>query len=131
MCHGYEKILQTLNSNLVLLHVCHYAFPLARNFSAEGRDIFLANLVHLHVLQYFFAVAKEFLAIGTRDVFPVLLRLLVFLNITRIHVFLKDFDGNVFLDEVDNKIRLNCCLKKMWVPILKWIKHLHTVTLKI
>ena len=66
LCHGYEKILQTLNSNLVLLHVRHYAFTLAKQFSAEGRDVFLGNLVHLHVLQYFFAVAKEFLAVGTR-----------------------------------------------------------------
>jgi hypothetical protein len=86
LCHGYEKILQTLNSNKVLLHVCHYAFTLAKTFLAEGGDICLVNLVHLHVLQYFFAVAKEFLAIGTRVVFPVLLRLLVFLNITQFHV---------------------------------------------
>ena len=86
LCHGQEKILQAFNSNLVLLHVCHYAFTLAKQFLAEGRDVFLVNLVHLHVLQYFFAVAKEFLAIGTRDVFPVLLRLLVFLNITQFHV---------------------------------------------
>ena len=86
LCHGYEKILQTLNSNLVLLHVCHYAFTLAKTFSAEGGDIFLVNLLHLHVLQYFFAVAKEFLAIGTRHVFPVLLRLLVFLNITQLYI---------------------------------------------
>ena len=83
-CHGYEKILQTLNSNLVLIHVCHYAFTLARKLFAEGKNIFLVNLVHLHVLQYFFAVAKEFLAIGTRVYFPVLLRLLVFLNITQL-----------------------------------------------
>ena len=86
LCHEYEKLLQTLNSNLVLLHVHHYAFTLAKQFLAEGRDVFLGNLVHLHVLQYFFAVAKEFLAVGTRDVFPVLLRLLVFLNITQFHV---------------------------------------------
>ena len=59
-CHGYEKILETLNSNLVLLHVCHYTFTLAKKFLAEDRDAFLVNLVHLHVLQYFFAVAKEF-----------------------------------------------------------------------
>ena len=85
LCHGYEKILQTLNSNLLLIHVCHYAFTLAKKYLAEGRDVFLVNLVHLHVLQYFFAVAKEFLAIGTRDIFPVLLRLLVFLNITQFH----------------------------------------------
>ena len=87
MCHGYEKILQTLNKNVVLLHVCHYAFKLAKKFLAEGRDVFPVNLVHLHVLQYFFAVAKEFFA---------------------------GFDGNVLLDEVDNQIRLNCCLKKKW-----------------
>ena len=86
MCHGYEKILQTLNSNVVLLHVSHYAFTLAKQFSAEGRDVFIVNLVHLHVLQYFFAVAKELLAIGTRDIFPVLLRLLVFLNNTQFHM---------------------------------------------
>ena len=63
-----------LNSNLVLLHVFHSAFTLAKQFSAENRDVFLVNLVHLHVLQYF-AVAKEFLAVGTSYVFPVLLRL--------------------------------------------------------
>ena len=34
----------------------------------------------------FFSVAKEFLAVGTREVFPVLLRLFVFLNITEFHV---------------------------------------------
>ena len=86
LCHGYAKILQTLNSNLVLLHVCHYAFTLAKKFPAEGTDAFLVNLVHHHVLQYFFAVAKEFLAVETRDIFPVLFRLLVFLNITQFHV---------------------------------------------
>ena len=86
LCHGYEKILQTLHSILLLLHVCHYAFTLTKKILTEGRDVFLVNLVHLHVLQYFFAVAKEFLAVGTRDVFPVLLRLLVFLNITQFHV---------------------------------------------
>ena len=37
LCHGYEKILQTFNSNLVLLHVHHYAFTLAKQFLAEGR----------------------------------------------------------------------------------------------
>ena len=84
LCHGYEKILQTLNINSGLLHVCHSLWQ--KKISAEGRDVFLVNLVHLHVLQYFFAVAKEFLAIGTRDVFPVLLRLLVFLNITQFHI---------------------------------------------
>ena len=68
----------------------HYAFTLAKIFLAEGRDVFLGNLVHLHVLQYFFALAKEFQAVGTRDIFPVLLRLLVFLNITQFHV-LKQF----------------------------------------
>ena len=61
--------------------MCQYAFTLAKQFLAEG----LSNLVHLHVLQYFFAVAEEFLAVGTGDVFPVLLRLLVFLNITPFH----------------------------------------------
>ena len=76
LCHGFEKILQTFNSILVLLHVCHHVYTLAKKFSAEGRDFFLVNLVHLHVLQYFFDVAQMFLAIGTRDVFPVLLRLL-------------------------------------------------------
>ena len=87
LCHGYEKILQTLNSTLVLLYVCCYAFTLAKQFLAEGRYVFLVNLVHLHVLQYFFAVAKEFLAVGTRDVFLVLLRFLVFLKIIQFHVF--------------------------------------------
>ena len=48
--HGYEKILQTLNINIVLLHVSHYAFTLAKKILAEGRDVFLVNLVHLHVL---------------------------------------------------------------------------------
>ena len=81
-----RKYYKTLNRNLVLFHVCHYAFTLAKKFSAEGRDLFLLNLVHLHVLQYFFAVAKELLAVGTRDVFPVLLRLFVFLNITQFHM---------------------------------------------
>ena len=78
-----RKIFKTFNSNLVLLYVRYYAFTLAKQFLAEGRVVFLGNLVHLHVLQYFFAVAKEFLAVGTRGVFPVLLRLLVFLNITQ------------------------------------------------
>ena len=76
LCPGYEKILHTLNSNSVLLHVRHYAFTLAKQFMAEGREVFLNNLVHLHVLHNFFAVAKEFLAVGIRYVFPVLLRLL-------------------------------------------------------
>ena len=30
LCHGYEKIIQTLNSNFVLLHVRRYAFTLAK-----------------------------------------------------------------------------------------------------
>ena len=80
------KILETLNSNFVLLHVRHYAFTLTNKFSAEGRHVFLGNLVHHYVFQYFFAVAKEFLAVGTRDSFPVLLRLFVFLNITQFNV---------------------------------------------
>ena len=53
------------------------------NSRQKAETVFFGNLVHLHVLQYFFAVAKEFLVVGTRDVFPVLLTLLVFLNITQ------------------------------------------------
>ena len=86
LCHGYKKILQTINSNLVLFHVLHYTFTLDQQFMAEGRNVFLGDLMHLHVLSYFFAVAEEFLAVGTIDVFPVLLRLIVFLNITQFHV---------------------------------------------
>ena len=59
---------------------------LNKQFLAEGKDFFLGDLVFLHVLHYFFAVAEEFLAVGTREIFPVLLRLLVFLNIPQFHV---------------------------------------------
>ena len=40
LSHGYEKILQTLNNNLVLLPVCHYAFPLANIFFGRRQICF-------------------------------------------------------------------------------------------
>ena len=118
LCHRYEKILQTLNSNLVLLHVCHYAFTFAKKFLTECRDVFLVNLLHLHVLHYFFVVPKEFLAVGTRDVFPVLLRLLVFFNITQFHVLNKFCIINVhFL--TDSTFIVLCFLVAGLRPCLK------------
>ena len=67
LCHGYKKILQNLNRNLLLLYVCHYAFTLVKQVLGRRQRRFLISLVHPHVLQYFFAVAKEFLAVVTRD----------------------------------------------------------------
>ena len=116
LCHGYEKILQTLNSKLVLLHLLHYAYTLAKQFSTESRDVFLDNLVHLRVLQYFFAVAKEFVAVETRFVFPVLFRLLVFLNIKQFYVLNHFCIINVHF--LAKKHIYSCWFPCCWSPTL-------------
>ena len=145
--------------NLVHLHVLQYFFSVAKEFLAVGTrlslsssDSLFSSTSQFHVLHQFCMIV-HFLADSTLIVLCFLVGGQQFcfkqvIHLADVHLFqiiilcslsiifytkslLQEFDKNVLLGEVDNKIKLNCCLKKNWVPILKWIKHLHTVTLNI